>query len=81
MTKCSNMAKGEEDLQALQESALKLNTKFLWRVCFRTEEPCKQAGYLRRSWVFCYYYLLFANGFLCGENCTPAQPPEHHSKD
>lgn len=44
---------------------------------------------MQASWVFeeklffCYYYyyLFFANGFLCGEDCAPAQPPEHHSKD
>lgn len=42
---------------------------------------------MQASWAFeeklffCYYCLFFANGFLCGEDCPPAQLPEHHSKD
>lgn len=43
---------------------------------------------MQASWVFeeklgffCHYYLFFGNVFLCGEDCTSAQPPEYHSKD
>lgn len=71
MTKCSSTAKGEEDLRELQGSTLKLNMKFVWRVSFRTEEPHKQAGYLRRSW-----FLVIIISFLQMSSCVGRIAPQ-----